>query len=1378
MTADDQLASLARTLRRISRWIAGFVAMVGLWFLALWFRGKGLELAFSGAQVPTAPATALIALLLALGIIACARPHQEDPSIAAKVLPALALGLSLWLGIAYLVGVEVALERWLAGPPMLRDGVPLGRISVITAALFAIIASALLVGQSKAREYEGAIATLALAAALVVLQGYVLGAPLLYGSKTIPVAAPSALLLWLLAFATLLRTDPTHWPLRVVLPTGRIGVLPTARNFIWLALLFASVVISTGYFWYAAQREQAEQRAVSTLRTVADLKASEIALWYAGIRTTVMSLGRAPLDADLLRSTSTADRDERRRTIEAWLRNLRTEQDFEAVALVSPEGERVAYVAAPDARPVTRLDTQFWALSGDSLQVTPVYASGDAIRRTFWVPLHSAEAPRGRPIAWLAFIVAIDRALYPRLAEFPANFRTGDFSLWPIERDSVRLLSPPRDADIRPLQLTLPLDSATEADIYGPLASDEGYEGPGFTQQRIRAVQREVPGTPWQLVAKVDHDELQAPVLAAAIRATAVSLFFLLGAGAVIYALWYRRDLARTQRELALIEAREHDRKEIEASEQRYARVMRGTTDGLWDMNMVTGEAYVSERWREIAGIPGDSAIRSEEDFLQFIHPDDVPKQRAAMVAHLERGEPYDVELRLKTEPGEMARWIRTRADIERDADGRPVWMSGAITDITRRRNAEEELRRTARLLRVRSAINQAIVRADTEDALLHMICEILVHDGGYRMAWIGRRVDDADRSVAPAAVAGEERGYLAASPVSWGDNEHGQGPTGRCIRSGVPQVAQRLLTEANYAPWREAAMERGYGSSLSIPLNVDGETFGALMIYAAEPDAFDGAELELLTALGLDVSFGISAQRKDAALLAQRDQLTLFRQAIDRSADAIFVADVATGKFVDFNTACLHQLGYTAAELAELGPADVVVDLGSRGGLTVVANGVRASGGMVRASVHRRKDGRDVPVEVALSVLDLGTRTLILGIARDVSDRLKADADREELQLMLNRAQKMESVGRLAGGVAHDFNNLLTVINATAELSLSEAEEGSALHHDLQEIRASGERAAALTRQLLAFSRQQVLKREVLSLNDVVSGFLTLLSRVLGEDIHVEVRLGRDVPHILADKNQLEQVLMNLCVNARDAMPRGGTLTIGCGIAQIDDEHAARREGMTAGPYATLSVTDTGIGMDKATQAKIFEPFFTTKETGRGTGLGLSTVYGIVKQTGGSIYVYSEVGKGTTFRIYLPITDEAAPEHPSGKTAAPTTGQETILVVEDEESIRMVARRVLQRAGYSVLEAESGVAALELLKQHDGPLDLVMTDLVMPGMGGIELAAELRKSRPALKLLFTSGYSAEAVSDQFMHEGDWNFISKPYGLKELAAEVRRVLDS
>jgi len=403
----------------------------------------------------------------------------------------------------------------------------------------------------------------------------------------------------------------------------------------------------------------------------------------------------------------------------------------------------------------------------------------------------------------------------------------------------------------------------------------------------------------------------------------------------------------------------------------------------------------------------------------------------------------------------------------------------------------------------------------------------------------------------------------------------------------------------------------------------------------------------------------------------------------------------------------------------------------------------------------------------------------VIVGIARDISDRLAAESEREALEQQLARAQKLESIGRLAGGIAHDFNNLLTVINATTDLTIHELPEDSPLRAELGQVRAAGERAKLLTRQLLAFSRQQVLKREVLNVNVVAAGFLTMLSRVIGEDIHVELELGEHVPSILADAGQLDQVLMNLCINARDAMPGGGRLTIGTERYEHVAAVADTPDAMPSGTYARLSVTDTGTGMDEETLAKVFEPFFTTKEVGQGTGLGLATVYGIVSQSGGYVTIDSAIGRGTSVRICLPSTREVTPiDQPVIPAPRDTRGKETILVAEDEDAIRMVATRVLERAGYTVLQAASGDEALAVLKAHHGEISMLMTDLVMPGMTGLELAHEVRREYPQLKVLFASGYSVDAAEGNLAEFEDWNFIAKPYGVQELASEVRRILDS
>ncbi len=500
-------------------------------------------------------------------------------------------------------------------------------------------------------------------------------------------------------------------------------------------------------------------------------------------------------------------------------------------------------------------------------------------------------------------------------------------------------------------------------------------------------------------------------------------------------------------------------------------------------------------------------------------------------------------------------------------------------------------------------------------------------------------------------------------------------------------------------------------------------------------------------------------------------DALLLFREVMERSSDAIFLTDAVTGRFLAFNAAAPRWLGYSPEELRTKGPNDIVPQVGGAPSWESVVEQIRSEDSVVWPRTFFRKDGTTFPVEVAFTAIETGGREVILSIARDISER-------EQLMIQLLRSQKMESVGRLAGGVAHDFNNLLTVINATVDLAMPDAPAGSSLRRDLEEIRGASNRAAALTRQLLAFSRQQVLHQEPLALNDLITGFLKMLRRVIGEDVEVKVELAPTSPTVLADAGQMEQVLMNLSVNARDAMPSGGQLTIRTSRVHLQEEDAARHDTMRPGDYALLRVADTGVGMDRKTQAMIFEPFFSTKAPGKGTGLGLSTVYGIIKQMRGGIWVYSEVGVGTTFKIYLPLVEATSVARPVVNNSQQMTGTETILVVEDEAAIRTVVRRMLEHVGYTVLEAENGDEALALIADHRGALDLVMTDLVMPGMTGAELAAELRRVRPGIRILLTSGYSADVVEGKILPGVDCHFISKPYTASELTGEVRRVIDA
>jgi CheY-like chemotaxis protein len=373
-----------------------------------------------------------------------------------------------------------------------------------------------------------------------------------------------------------------------------------------------------------------------------------------------------------------------------------------------------------------------------------------------------------------------------------------------------------------------------------------------------------------------------------------------------------------------------------------------------------------------------------------------------------------------------------------------------------------------------------------------------------------------------------------------------------------------------------------------------------------------------------------------------------------------------------------------------------------------------------------------------------------------------------------------MEAVGRLAGGIAHDFNNMLSVVLTYANTLIEQLPERDPIATDLIEIRQAGERAAELTRQLLAFSRQQVLQLQTLDLNQSVANMERMLRRLLGADIEITI-LPSATPAVLrADPGQIEQIVMNLAVNARDAMPTGGKLTVEVRVVTLDDEYAASHHGVTPGPHVMLAVTDTGEGMDKATQDRIFEPFFTTKARGKGTGLGLATVFGIVQQSGGHIWVYSERGRGTAFKVYFPFATGAAAEASLAQLtgSATDTGDETVLLVEDEELVRGAVRGVLRRSGYRVLEAPNGGEALLICERHPAKIDLLLTDVVLPHMSGRELAERVAPSRRGMKVLYMSGYTDEAVFLHGVLDSGVAYLQKPITPRALTRKVREVLDS
>jgi PAS domain S-box-containing protein len=425
-------------------------------------------------------------------------------------------------------------------------------------------------------------------------------------------------------------------------------------------------------------------------------------------------------------------------------------------------------------------------------------------------------------------------------------------------------------------------------------------------------------------------------------------------------------------------------------------------------------------------------------------------------------------------------------------------------------------------------------------------------------------------------------------------------------------------------------------------------------------------------------------------------------------------------------------------------------------------------------------EDGRDVWVHTAKTLVMDGNGSVIgiLGIFWDITERKRAEEEMRVLEEQFRQSQRMEAVGQLAGGIAHDFNNILTIIKGYSQLSLSELKKNDPLRENIEEIQKASERAANLIHQLLAFSRRQVMEMRTLHLNTLLRDLYRMLRQVIGEDIELVTLLAEDLGRVKADTGQIEQVIMNLAVNARDAMPKGGKLTIEIANVELDGKYALKHIAVKPGHYVMLSMSDTGCGMTPEVKDRVFEPFFTTKKKGKGTGLGLSTVYGIVKQSCGNIWVYSEPGKGTTFKIYLPRVDEPLEElkEEVRKKELPG-GSETIFVVEDNEEVRKLAKRILEKQGYKVLEASQGNEALQICEEHKGPIHMIVTDVVMPGMDGRELANCLKVHHPKMKVLYMSGYTDNAIVHHGVLKKGMNFIQKPFTIDGLASKVRKVLD-
>jgi PAS domain S-box-containing protein len=708
----------------------------------------------------------------------------------------------------------------------------------------------------------------------------------------------------------------------------------------------------------------------------------------------------------------------------------------------------------------------------------------------------------------------------------------------------------------------------------------------------------------------------------------------------------------------------------------------------------------------------------------------ETPGDRSVLMKALaEQGYVRDHELTLLKRDGSRA--IASLAThLIYDASGATAGTAGSLRDITERKQVENELRETLKSLKRSQEIS---------------------HVGN----WIW---DIPADKFSASDEAFKLMGFPPGFPAKFQDIAEQIHPFDRIH-------ARNVLT---------ASLQTGepYSIEMRIIKKDTGEIRHILSMAEIERDA-DGNPLKI---------FGINqdiTERKQAEEELHKEKE--FSQTLVQNSPTFFVAIDSTGKTILMNDALLQDLGYTKEEVVGKDYLKTFVPESDRESLSKVFEQLtHLKKNTINENYILAKDGRLLLVEWhGTTVFKEETEfDYFFGVGIDVTERRRLEEEREKLQTQLTQAQKMESVGRLAGGVAHDFNNMLGVILGRAEIAMMRTDPAQPLYKDLQEIRKAAECSADLTRQLLAFARKQTVAPKVLDLNEVIEGMLKMLRRLIGEDIDLVWLPDAFLWPVKMDTTQIDQILANLCVNARDAISGVGKVTIETGVAIFDAAYCANHPGFVPGDYVLLAVSDNGCGIDKDIMDKLFEPFFTTKAVGKGTGLGLATIYGIVKQNNGFINVYSEPGQGTTFRIYLPrYVGKAEQLRTADLADIYTPGNETILLAEDEPAILEMTTMMLQHLGYTVLQAGTPGEAIRLASEHRGQIHLLITDVVMPEMNGRDLARNILSLYPAIKQLFMSGYTANTIAHHGVLDDGVNFIQKPFSLSNLAAKLRETLD-
>ena len=1126
------------------------------------------------------------------------------------------------------------------------------------------------------------------------------------------------------------------------------------RRLSLVGLLFALLmagVSAAGFYYY--QRAVAEQRrgAIAQLSTIAEFKAVQLAAWRRERQDDAVGIAQDGLFVDaalsLLRQPGDVVADRRARA--ALASSLRPGK-YSAFILFSAAGDRLLTMGIPEAGASADLSADSAAYLHEAVQSrAAVFARlSDASEKGALLDIFAPVIAIDSDDAVEAILVMrldVREFLVPTVRFWPGRETTAETLLVYQRPDEVRFVVAPR-RQVPPEGI--PVDEAVPAAMAARGASGT-FDGVDVRGVASLAAVRPVPATDWALVTKLDTAEVDAPIIERVWLLALTVLALISVAGIGVLAL-VGREQGQTYRRLY------EESRERQSLAARFEALSSMANDILLLVTLKGRILDANDRAVEAYGY-------SREEFrnltLRDIRPAQYHDELADRLREVGRAGSLrfeSVHQRRDGTPFPVEASVRMLDDT---GDG---VMQAILRDISSQREAAKQILRLNSLLSMRSHINQAIVRATDAESLMRQVCRTAVDSGQFTLA------------VYNECLAHQTRlrlRFWAGTPLSSTyegqefplDGSYG-GPVADAATSGRVGVLNDVASDPRTEQWRQEALDAGIRSLAGVPVRAGGhgQVVGVLALCTGDPRYFHEEETDLVRQLSDDLTFALERLQ---ALERRRQAEERFRTLFDAAPFALWVVDRESGLIRAANPAAVRQLGYDIEALADM-PAEAVFGVeGLRE--SAFEEGVAQRAPLPLATRHRRKDGTYIDVEVLCRGVEFDGGPAWFVAAADVTER-------KRLEEQLRDAYRMESVGRLAGGIAHDFNNLLTAITGFATLAADGLDPAEPRHSHISQVQRAADRAAALTRQLLAFSRRQVLQPQIVDLNRTIADMGSMLERLVGEDVRLELQLDAPAATVSVDPAQIEQVLLNLVVNARDAMPRGGTLTLSTRVVTSGD----RRGRSESGPWVQLSVADTGTGIPPEVQARIFEPFFTTKPKGQGTGLGLAMVHGIVTQSAGQVAVSSTPGIGTVFHVRLPQRHDTAEGLPRKPLTTPAPGDECVLLVEDDNGVRDLAANILKSGGYQVVTATDGLNALERRREMPRAFDLLLTDVVMPGMSGPELAERLRSLQPDLRVLFMSGYPDEALSRHGMGGQRFAFIQKPFSPVALLDKVRQVLDT